>query len=64
MEDEFDLLAGLLLESRNDLPDSLVLLRVVAFVPPNDEIGGLGGERRYDDRRSRMTARLLMTQPP
>ena len=53
MEDELDLLAGLLLEGRDDLPDRLVLLGVVAFIPPHDEVGGLGGERRHDDRRSK-----------
>ena len=53
MEDELDLLARLLLEGRDDLPDRLVLLRVVALIPPHDEVGGLGAERRYDDRRSK-----------
>jgi hypothetical protein len=53
MEDEFDLLARLLLEGRDDLPDRLVLLRVVAFVPPHDEIGGASVERRENERRSK-----------
>jgi hypothetical protein len=36
MENEIDLSAGLLLERRNDLPDRLVLLCVVALIPPDD----------------------------
>ena len=65
MEDEFDLLAGLLLESRNDLPDRLVLLRVVAFVPPDDEIGGLGPERCHSEHRgkNRSSAAHVVTSP-
>jgi hypothetical protein len=39
---ELDLLVGLLLESRIDLPDRLVLLLVEALVPPYHEVGCLG----------------------
>ena len=48
MEDQLDLLAGLLLERSDDLPQRRVLLRVVALVPPHDEVGGPGAERRHD----------------
>ena len=50
MEDELDLLAGLLLEGGDDLPDRLVLLGVVALLPPHHEVGGPGAERRQDQR--------------
>ena len=51
MEGELDLLAGLLLEGGDDLPDRLVLLGVVALIPPHHEVGGLGAERRQEQRR-------------
>lgn len=53
MEDELDLLAGLLLGGGNDLPDRLVLLRVVAFISPDDEVGGLCPEWRQNQRRGK-----------
>jgi hypothetical protein len=46
MEDQLDLFAGLLLEGGDDLLDRLVLLGVVALIPPDDEIGGMRAERR------------------
>jgi hypothetical protein len=51
VEGELDLLAGLLLERGDDLPDRLVLLGVVAFLPPHDEIGGLRAGRRHPERQ-------------
>ena len=45
MEDEFDLLAGVLLEGGDDLPDRLVLLGVEPLLPPHHEIGGPCAER-------------------
>jgi hypothetical protein len=51
MEDEVDLLARLLLEGGDDLPDRLVLLRVVAFIPPDDEIGAPSAKRRRCEHR-------------
>ena len=51
MEDELDLLAGLLLEGGDDLLDRLVLLGVVALIPPHHEVGGLRAERRHGERR-------------
>jgi hypothetical protein len=50
MEDELDLAAGLLLECGNDLSDCLVLLGVVALLPPDEEISGPGAERRQNER--------------
>ena len=52
MEDELDLLAGLLLEGGDDLPDRLVLLGVVPLLPPHHEVGGLRAERRQNERQS------------
>ena len=49
MEDQLDLLAGLLLEGGDDLLDRLVLLGVVALVPPHHEVGGVRAERRQDE---------------
>jgi hypothetical protein len=48
--DELDLLAGLLLEGGDDLPDRGVLLLVEALVPPDDKVGGPGAERRHEDQ--------------
>ena len=59
MEDELDLLAGLLLEGRDDLPDRRVLLGVVALLPPDDEVGGLCAERRENESRSESNDLLL-----
>ena len=53
MEDKLDPLAGLLLEGRDDLPDRLVLLGGVALVPPHDEVGAAGAERRQDEHGSK-----------
>ena len=53
--DELDLLAGLLLEGGDDLPDRLVLLGVAALLPPHHEVGGPGAERRQDQRRGERT---------
>ena len=50
MEDELDLLAGLLLEGGDDLPDRRVLLGVESLLPPDHEVGGPGAERRQDER--------------
>jgi hypothetical protein len=49
---EFDVLAGLLLERGDDLPDRLVFLLVEAFVPPDDQIGGLRTARRHHERHA------------
>jgi hypothetical protein len=46
MEDQLDLLAGLLFEGGDDLPGRLVFLRVVALIPPHHEVGGPDAERR------------------
>ena len=51
MEDELDLLAGLLLEGGDDLPERRVLLGVEALLPPHHEVGGPGAERRHEDQR-------------
>jgi hypothetical protein len=51
MEDQLDLFASLLLEGGDDLPDRLLLLGVVALIPPDHEVGAPSTERRYDDRR-------------
>ena len=48
--DELDLLAGLLLEGGDDLRDRRVLLGVEPLLPPDDEVGGPGAERRQDER--------------
>jgi hypothetical protein len=47
---ELDVLASLLLEGGDDLPDRLVLLGVIPLLPPHHEVGGLGAERRQDER--------------
>jgi hypothetical protein len=49
---ELDLLGGLLLEGGDGLLDRRVLLGGVALVPPHDEVGGPGAERRQDQRCS------------
>jgi hypothetical protein len=64
MENELDLLAGLFLEGRDDLPDGLVLLGVAAFVPPDDESAALAASGTMTIAAARMPARLRMTQPP
>jgi hypothetical protein len=51
-EDKLDTLACPLLEGRDDLPDRLVFVDVVAFVPSHDEIGGADVERRQNERQS------------
>jgi hypothetical protein len=52
MQNELDLLAGLPLEGGDDLPDRVVLLRVVALIPPHDKVGALHAEGRQHQRRS------------
>jgi hypothetical protein len=52
MEDELDLLAGLLLEGGDDLLDRLALLRVIALIPPHHEVGGPRAERRQQQPRT------------
>jgi hypothetical protein len=42
---ERDLLASLLFEGANDLPDRRVLLRAVALLPLYDEVGSLSTRR-------------------
>ena len=64
MEDQLDLLAGVLAEGGDDLLDRLVLLGVIALVPPHDEIGGLGGERRHDERRRENYSSNAQVPPP
>jgi hypothetical protein len=45
MLDELDLLAGLVLEGGDNLPDRPVLLGVEALLLPDDEVGGPGAKR-------------------
>jgi hypothetical protein len=63
--DELDLLAAVLLESGDDVPDRLVLLRVETFVPLHHEVGGLGAERRHRENRgeNRNSAPHVVTPP-
>ena len=65
MKDQLDLLAGVLLEGGDDLPDRLVLLRVLALIPPHDEVGGPGAERRHGEHRdeNRSSAAHVVTSP-
>src|SRR3954466_8968691 len=49
-EDKLDSLARLLLEGGDGLADRLVLLGVDALLPPDDEIGSPGAERRERER--------------
>jgi hypothetical protein len=49
---ELDLLAGLMLEGCDDFPDRLVLLSVVALVPPYHEVGGRCAEGGQNQERS------------
>jgi hypothetical protein len=51
MEDQLDVLAGFLLERGDGLLNGLLLLRVVALIPPYDEVGGLRARRRRGERR-------------
>ena len=51
MEGELDLLAGVLLEGRDDLPERLVLLGVVPLLPPHHQVGGFCAERRWQDQQ-------------
>jgi hypothetical protein len=50
MEGELDLLAGLLLERGNDLPERHILLGMEALIPPDDEVGGPGAGQRQHER--------------
>src|SRR3712207_5678882 len=47
--DELDVLAGLLLERGDDLRDRRVPLGVEALLPPDDEVGAAGAERRQNE---------------
>ena len=49
-KNELDLLAARLFEGGDDLPDRRVLLGRKSLLPPDHEVGGLGAERRDDDR--------------
>jgi hypothetical protein len=49
-KDQLDLLTAILLERRDDLPDRLVLFGGLSLLPPHHEVGGLGAERREDQR--------------
>ena len=46
IEDELDLVAGLLLEGDDGLADRLVLPGVPAILPPDDKVGRPGAQRR------------------
>jgi hypothetical protein len=50
MLDEFDALAGLVLEGGDDLPDCRIFARGEFLLPPDDEVGGPGGERLQRER--------------
>jgi hypothetical protein len=62
---DLDPLAGLLLESGDDLPDRLVLLRIVALLPPHHEVGGVRAKRRQHERggENRSSAAHVVTSP-
>jgi hypothetical protein len=62
IEDQLDLLAALLLERGNDFLERLALLRVVGFVPPDDELGGLSAERCQTERQSNENDLLAHTR--
>jgi hypothetical protein len=64
MEDQLNLPAGLLLEGGDDLLDRLVLLRGVALVPPHDEVGGVGAERRHHEDRGQCNGSTAHHHPP
>ena len=49
MEDELDLLAGILLEGGDDLPERASSWGRT-LLPPHHEVGGPGAERRQDHR--------------
>ena len=53
IENELDLLAAPLLESGDGLRDRRVLLGMVSLLPPHHEVGGLRGDRRQDECRSK-----------
>ena len=50
-KDQLDLLAAILLERRDDLPDRRVLFGGLPLLPPHHEVGGLCAERRHGERR-------------
>jgi hypothetical protein len=56
-QNELDVLPTPLLEGTNDFPEHVLLLGVEWLVPPDDEIGGLGAQRRQD-RSLRQERRL------
>jgi hypothetical protein len=63
--DEFDLLAGILLEDGDDFPKGRVLLGVVTLVPPHHKVGGLCAERRHREHhgKNRGSAAHVVTSP-
>jgi hypothetical protein len=52
VEDEIDLLAAALPEGRDHLPNRRVFLGIETLLPPHDEVGGLGAQRRQNERQS------------
>src|SRR5262245_37050278 len=60
VEDDLDLLAGLLLESGDSLSDSRVRLGAVSVFPPQHEVGGLRAERRLTIAAARTMAPLCI----
>jgi hypothetical protein len=50
VEHKVDPLAGPPLERGDEFADHLVLLGEEAFLPPDDEVGGPGAERRQRER--------------
>jgi hypothetical protein len=65
IQNKLDLLAAVLLERCDDLPDRLLLLWVIALIPPDDEVGGLRAERRHDEHRgeNRTSAAHVIASP-
>jgi hypothetical protein len=62
---KLNLLAALLLEGGDNLPQRRVLLRVGPFLPPHDEIGRLGAKGRHREHRgeNRSSAAHVVTFP-
>jgi hypothetical protein len=50
VKDQLDLLAGLLLERGDGLPNGLILVGIEALLPPDYEVSALGSERRHGER--------------
>jgi hypothetical protein len=53
LEEKLDLLAAVLLEGLDDLPDRLVLLGSEPFFPPHHEVGGMRAERSQIEGQSK-----------